>query len=107
MKKKVLLALLIILCIVPLGACANPETAIVGTWECLDENILHEWMCLIVFDEHGRFVDRDGDGGSFQITRSSLTLDFDDFEAVTFSYRIRRNELTLTGDETNVILTRR
>jgi len=106
MKKKLLLILLVMLCVVQLGACANPEAAIIGTWECQDDTISHEWMCLLVFDEDGRFVDGDGDGGSFQITRNSLTLEFDGFEAITFSYSIREDQLTITGDETNVILIR-
>ncbi|MCL2843734.1 MAG: META domain-containing protein [Oscillospiraceae bacterium] len=107
MKKKALLVLCALLIMVSLGACADPETAIIGTWECLNDSIPHEWMCGLVFDEDGRFVDSDGDRGSFQIARNSLTLEFDDFEAVTFSYRIRGDQLTLTGDETNVVLTRR
>lgn len=109
MKKKVLFVALIVLCAALLGACAGtePEVAIVGTWECQDDSISHKWMCLLIFDENGRFTDNDGDGGSFHITNDSLILDFDQFEAITFSYRLRGNRLTITGDDTRVVLTRR
>jgi len=108
MKKKLLIAVIAILCVALLGACGSnpPEEAIIGTWECQDDTIPHSWMCLFTFDENGRFVDKDGDAGDFRIDGDSLTLAFDNFDAITVTFEIRSNRLTLTGDGIHVRLTR-
>jgi len=87
-------------------AGVDPETAIVGRWECLDDTFPHGWMCLFIFEENGRFADRDGDGGTFTISGNSLTLEFDDFYPLTVTFHIRSNQLTLSGEYLHVVLTR-
>ncbi|MCL2828942.1 MAG: hypothetical protein FWD99_09455 [Oscillospiraceae bacterium] len=105
--KQILFLFLAIVLLVGLAACGNNlDAAIVGSWECLDTSIPHQWMCLLIFDENGRFVDADGDEGSFQTRGDALTLNFDAFRPITVSYSIRGNQLTLTGDGINVVLTR-
>ena len=81
------------------------EASIIGTWLCLDETVPHQWICQLTFDENGRFLDKDGDGGTFTIDGNTLTLEFDDFDPITFSFRFRGDELTLIGMGT-VVLTR-
>jgi len=82
-----------------------PDVAIIGTWRCLDDTVPHQWMCLLTFDENGRFVDNDGDGGYFTISGNSLTLEFDDFHPITITFRIRGDQMTLSGG-LHVVLTR-
>ena len=69
---------------------------LVGTWKCQDDTAPHEWFCRFTFNPDGTFVDYDGDGGRFTTDRNTLTLDFDDFPAETFTFRIRGDELTIT-----------
>ena len=83
------------------------DAAIVGTWECLDDSVPHEWLCLLTFSANGRFVDGDGDEGRFQTRERTLTLNFDDFSPISFSYNIIEDQLTLLGDDTRMVLTRR
>jgi len=110
MKKKVLVVVIAALCLALLGACggAAPEEAIIGTWECRDATVPHVWLCLLTFDESGRFVDRDGDGGSFSIDGNSLTLQFDEamFGTHTVNFNISGNRLTLTEDGLRIVLNR-
>jgi len=108
MKRKLLIILLAIVCVALLGACTSeaPETAIIGTWECLDETHVHNWECLLIFDEDGRFEDRDGDGGRFHIEGDSLILAFDDFAPITVNFTIHSNQLTLTEEGFHIVLTR-
>jgi len=110
MIKRVLsVALAAVLCVALLGACAStpPEQAIVGSWECRDNSQPHIWMCTLTFDADGRFVDGDGDWGSFILSGNTLTFQFDEFGAISVNYRIRGNRLTLTGDGLNIVLHRR
>ena len=108
-KKIVLFVALALLCVALLGACGgggDPEADIIGRWECHDDSQPHDWFCVLIFDANGRFTDRDGDEGLFSIDGSSLTLEFDDFEPFTFSFRLRGDRLTLTGDGGRVVLDR-
>ncbi|MCL2857719.1 MAG: hypothetical protein FWE19_08410 [Oscillospiraceae bacterium] len=84
------------------------ELSIVGRWECHDTTVPHAWMCLLIFDKNGRFVDRDGDWGDFTIIGDTLTLRFDGFLPVTFNVRISRNgnQMMLEEGHTRVILHR-
>ena len=107
MKKRVLVALLAVLCLLLLVACdEDPETAIIGRWECIDTSVPHEWFCLLIFYEDGRFVDGDGDWGTYRISDNYLRLSFDEFPAHTFTFRLSRNRLTHTGRNLHIILVR-
>jgi hypothetical protein len=91
---------------------AEPEPAepseyvLIGTWVCLDDTIPHEWMCRLTFDENGRFVDNDGDWGSFFIDGNFLTLAFDEFYTITFTFHTHGSQLTLTSPDIHIVLTR-
>jgi len=107
--KKILVLLLVLTMVLAFAACGgggDPETDIIGRWECQDDSQPHQWMCVLVFDANGRFIDNDGDEGYFDIDGSSLTLDFDDWDPLTVSFRLRGDRLTLTGDDIRVILER-
>jgi len=108
MKKKILFVALILLFAAFLGACSSedPETALVGTWECRDASIPHRWLCNLTFYENGMFTDRDGDSGSFTINGNSLTFNFDDFDPFIVTFNLSRNRLTLTADDLRVVLNR-
>jgi len=84
------------------------EAALVGRWECLDTSAPHEWVCLLIFDENGRFIDRDGDEGTFIVSGDTLTLQFDEatFGFFTFNFRMRENQLILTEDGLRIVLNR-
>ena len=82
------------------------EEAIIGSWQCLDDTVPHIWLCFLVFDANGRFVDKDGDAGSFHISGNTLTLDFDTFLPMTYTIRIQGDQLILTGEGANITLTR-
>ena len=92
------------------GDTTDPPTPdvhpIVGTWECLDDTQPHLWLCFLVFDEDGRFVDKDGDAGDYIIDGNSLTLEFDAFLPFDFNFSISGDQLTITGDGIRVVLTR-
>ena len=79
------------------GEGISPESALIGTWKCLDDTMPHVWNCHLTFYANGRFVDGDGDGGFFYISEHALVLDFDDFEPAILSFQIRRDELILDG----------
>ena len=87
-------------------AARAPELALVGRWECRDTTIPHEWMCVLIFYENGRFADRDGDEGFFIIDGDSLTLRFDEFEPITFTFRILGDRLLIAGQYIAVTLER-
>ena len=108
MKKGLLFVLFAILIVALLGACGgqDAEEAVVGTWQCQDNSQPHAWVCTLVFDADGRFVDADGDAGDFVIDGDTLTLNFDEFMPEEFTFRIRSNRLTLTNERIHVILTK-
>jgi len=109
MKKRMYLIVLALLCVISLAACggSNPETDIIGTWVCLDDSQPHEWVCTLTFEAGGRFIDRDGDAGTFTIDGDTLTLAFDEFDDFEVTFRLRGNRLTLEeGDDLSVMLTR-
>ena len=83
-----------------------PEQAIIGTWICLDDSVPHQWACELTFDENGRFVDRDGDFGSFTIDGDVLVMEFDDFLPTELGFHIDGDELTLTLGRNRVVLVR-
>ena len=108
MKRKIVAAALAVLCVALLAACAGQprEAAIIGTWRCLDDSAPHRWVCFLVFDENGRFTDKDGDEGYFSIDGNTLTLDFDDFPTFTFTFRVSSSQLLITADGVRIMLTR-
>jgi hypothetical protein len=74
----------------------SEEIALVGTWVCSDSSIIEcGWMCLFVFEEDGRFVDRDGDGGRFSIEDGWLVLRFDEYEEVALTFNLVGDTLIL------------
>ena len=110
MKKRISIVLLAIACVALLGACgdqATPEELIIGTWECHDTNTEKDWYCLLIFSADGRFVDRDGDAGTFIIAEDSLTFAFDNFQPITLFFSVSQNELTLSLGDTEIVLERR
>ena len=112
--KKLIALLIALLMVFTLAACGGgsgggtePDVhPIVGTWECHDTTVPHSWMCLLVFDEDGRFVDKDGDGGTYTIDGNTLTLEFDFFYPISITFNIRGDQLTIEGDGIRVTLTR-
>ena len=108
MKKRILVALLALLLVLPLVACGgtDPEEALVGRWECQDTTIPHFWACVFVFEANGRFTDRDGDSGDWIIDGNELTFAFDQFHPITVTFNLSRNRLTLSGDGIHVVLHR-
>ena len=82
------------------------EEAIIGTWICLDDSIAHQWMCSLTFYKNGRFVDKDGDMGSFTIDGYTITLEFDAFLPMELTIRIVGDELTMTGTGVRIVLYR-
>ena len=107
MKKRIAFVLLALLLAASFAACTtDPETAIIGTWECQDDTQPHIYWCNLTFEEGGRFFDGDGDWGNFHIFEDTLTLDYDNWGQITFSFSIRGRLLTIIGDETHIVLTR-
>jgi len=111
MKKKIVsLVIIAVLSLALLAACGpDPQTAIIGTWECRDTSVSHEWICEFTFTNDGRFRDRDGDTGDYRINNNTLTLDFDmdGFGPFDLTMRFSGNTLRLSGDGLNVRLNRR
>ena len=108
MKKRVLSVVLVVVCLALAVGCAggDPESAIVGSWECRDTTIPHTWVCNLTFDANGRFVDGDGDWGSYTISGNRITFEFDDFHPFTATFRISGDRLRLTGDDLRLTLHR-
>jgi hypothetical protein len=69
------------------------ESSIIGTWECHGTGS-HFWICNLVISEDGRFIDADGDVGSWSILGDVITFDFDYFETLSFEFIHDRNVLT-------------
>lgn len=109
-KKRILVLTLALLCVAALGACggSDPETDILGTWQCLDDSQPHQFLCTLILSEGNRFVDRDGDEGDFIIDGNTLTLVFDNamFGPFEFTFRLGANRLTLEADGGRMLLTR-
>jgi len=104
LKKILAVVLLVAICAVLFSACGSPdpETAIVGSWRCHNSTIPHEWMCELVFNEDGTFVDRDGDTGTFTVRGNQVTLDFDYFGweiTLTTHFTNNGNRMRITADE--------
>ena len=106
--KKILALLFVLIMILALTACGggDPETDIIGRWECQDGLQAQGWYRIFTFHANGRFSDADRDEGYFSIDDSSLTLDFDDFDPITFSFSLHGDQLTITGDGLRVVLDR-
>jgi hypothetical protein len=90
----------------------NPTVTeqLVGRWTCTDaSHSTHLWYCTLVFDDNGRFIDRDGDAGSFTVTGVTLTLAFDDerFDDHAFSFTLLGSTLSLARDGGEVAMLRR
>ena len=82
------------------------EAALIGTWACQDDAVPHAWMCLLTFEASGRFTDGDGDGGTFFIDGTYLTLAFDAFQSSKVEFMIVEGYLFLQGDGIDVTLVR-
>jgi hypothetical protein len=83
------------------------ELDLVGSWECRDDSQPHEWMCNFTFNSQGRFIDRDGDLGYWEIVGGDLVLDFDQWETLRFNVSISMNLLTLSDDHGNFMILHR
>ncbi|MCL2842882.1 MAG: DUF5640 domain-containing protein [Oscillospiraceae bacterium] len=81
-------------------------TTLLGKWECQDDTVPHAWMCLLLFEEGGRFTDSEGDTGTFVIDGSYLTFLFDGFQPIVVEFILFEDILTLQGDNINVVLVR-
>jgi len=88
------------------GSLEGPAVALVGTWQCLDTSQPHQWMCFLIFNADGSFVDGDGDVGVFIVEGNSLTFAFDDFHPITLYFDVEGDQLRVFADGLNVILTR-
>ena len=110
MKKLLFIVVIAMLGVALLGACdPNPETALVGTWECRDDSEYdHEFFCLFTFNANGRFTDRDGDAGDWRVFGNTLTIDFDEYGQLTMSIEFRgNNRVIITSDGFTTMLHRR
>jgi len=109
MKKLLFIVIISLLGIVVLGACTpDPQTALVGTWECRDDSQPHMYLCVLTFFSDGRFTDDDGDPGDWRVFGNTLTLDYDEYITYTFSLDFRgNNRVIITGDELTIMLHRR
>jgi len=107
-RKFLSIILIAVLSALMLAACSpNPQTAIIGGWECRDNSQPHDYICELVFTNNGRFTDRDGDAGDWRIFDNMLTLDFDDYAPHTYSISFSgNNRFTLRGDDIRVTLDR-
>ena len=109
MKKLLFIVIISLLGAATLAACTpNPETAIVGSWECRDDTYDHEYFCFFTFFSDGRFTDGDEDAGDWRIFGNTLTLDYDDYIPYTLSIEFRgNNRLIITTDGFTTMLHRR
>jgi hypothetical protein len=110
MKKVLLIVIISLLGVVVLTACdPNPETVLVGTWECRDDSEYeHEFICLLTFNADGRFTDRDGDSGDWHVVDNTLTIDFDEYGSITMLIEFRGiNRVVITSDGFTTMLHRR
>ena len=106
MKKRILVTLIaVLLCVALFTGCSNDD-GIVGTWACTDDSQPHDWYCGFTFQADGRFVDRDGDWGTYSIDGDTITFAFDTFAPVTLNFRLSGNRLTLTADGLHIVLNR-
>ena len=80
--------------------------SLVGAWECRDTTTPHFWLCFLIFDESGRFIDGDGDMGWFVISGNNLTLNFDFFDSFTFYFSVTPDQLMISGHDVQVLLYR-
>jgi hypothetical protein len=110
MKKKLINALLLFTTVcmfITISACEEPNNPITGAWECHDESVPHDWMCKLLFTPDGRFVDRDGDEGDWELTNGLLTLRWDEYPPYEVLVTITLNTLTIEqGVGLNVHLSR-
>jgi hypothetical protein len=110
MKKLLFILIISLLGAAMLTACSpDPETALVGTWECRDDSEYeHDYLCLLTFYDSGRFTDRDGDEGDWRIFGNTLTLDYDEYISHTMSFEFRGNSrVIITFDGFTTMLHRR
>jgi len=82
-----------------------PEiAAFVGRWECQDAP--HIWACTLTFDADSRFVDRDGDWGTFTVFGNRVLFSFDEFYPVSFYFSFYGDQLNLTHGLVTIVLHR-
>jgi hypothetical protein len=87
-------------------ASCGDSNSLVGSWECRDDSSPHEWLCELTFTEDGRFVDWDGDAGSWSTNDGYLMFDWDEFSVLELSYSLTANVLTLENEDMQVRLVR-
>jgi len=76
------------------------DSLIFGEWKCSDEDDAHIWLCHLRFLENNRFIDGDGDFGSFFAYDGVIIFVFDDFYGeFIFMYEIDGDELLIFDDE--------
>jgi len=110
MKKFLFIVIISLLSVAVLTACdPNPETAIIGSWECRDETYDHIYLCRLTFHSDGRFTDRDGDAGDWRISGNNISLVYDDYDIQhTFTLDFRgNNRVIITSDGFTTMLHRR
>ena len=110
MKKLLFIVLISLLGVTMLAACSpDPETALVGTWECRDDSEYeHDFFCLFTFFSDGRFTDRDGDEGDWRISGNTITLDYDYYQPHTLTLNFRgNNRVIITWNDFTTMLHRR
>lgn len=104
--KKIICIVLAALMLAAAAAGCSQKVSIVGTWECTDENMPHEWPCYFVFTEEGRFTDRDGDTGYWEKNDGYLLLRWDNYPPYEMKYTLTPNTLTIESSNTHVRLAR-
>jgi len=110
MKKRVIsifLMIIVMFAFAVMPACEERSYSIIGAWECHDESAPHDWMCSLIFSSDGRFVDRDGDFGDWQLVNRLLLFKWDEYPQFEVLVTVTPNTLTIQqGDDLNVRLTR-
>jgi len=109
MKKILFIVVITMLGVALLAACTpDPETAIIGSWECRDDSLPHEYLCGLTFSSNGRFTDRDGDEGDWRISGNTITLDYDYYQPHTLTLNFRgNNRVIITWNDFTTMLHRR
>jgi len=108
-KRVVSITLITILGVVMLAACSvDPEKAIIGEWQCNDENVdSNLFLYAFTFDENGTFFDNDGDTGNWSIEVNSnnvisLILDYEYFETMIIGLSFMgNNRVTMLRNDEN------
>jgi hypothetical protein len=94
----------------PSTVAGIPEgQTLTGLWRCRHDNDAeHSCLCLIEFEGNGRFINNDGDTGTYTVRGHRLIFAFEAFpySEYEFSFIMRENRLTLHTMHVNVFLYR-